>query len=173
MAKICLNAGHTITGGGTGAIGLMIESVEARKIVGVLKKYLEIRGHSVTLANVDEAKTQGAYLQEVVRKANASDADLFVSIHFNAGKGLGSECYTYEGKKVASAVGVCDELSKLGFINRGVKDGSGLYVIRKTKMPAVLVEVCFVDSRGDYDLYKKLGVNIVSQAITRGIVKGL
>jgi len=171
MAKICLNAGHTIAGEGTGAVGFMIEGVEARKVVGAVKRYLELKGHTVILDNVDYARSQGAYLHEVVEHANASNADLFVSIHFNAGKGLGSECFTWKGKKTAKAVGVCDELSKLGFVNRGVKDGSKLYVIKKTKIPALLIEVCFVDSRGDYDLYKKLGVNIVSQAITRGILK--
>ena len=170
MAKYVLSAGHTVSGAGTGAVGYLIESIETRKVVNAVKRYLEMKGHTVYIANVDKAKSQGDYLCSVVNKANETDADLFVSIHFNAGRGRGSECFTWRGKQTSQSVGICKELSELGFFNRGVKDGSNLYVIRKTKMPSVLVEVCFVDNRNEYELYKKLGVNRVAQAITRGIL---
>ena len=166
-----LNAGHTKSGAGSGAVGYLNESTETRKVVSWIKNYLEGKGHEVVVANVDKAQSQSAYLYEVARKANKhKDADLFVSIHLNAGGGQGCECYTWKGKKMSQAVGICEELSKYGFVNRGVKDGSGLYVIKKTTMPAVLVEVCFVDSMGDCSRYKRLGSK-VAQAITRGILK--
>ena len=171
VLKICLSAGHTINGKGGGAIGYIIESIEARKVVNSVKRYLEGKGHEVIIANVDNAKSQGAYLTAVARKANESDAELFVSIHFNAGGGTGSECFTWKGKRTPQSVGVCEELNKLGFKNRGVKDGSHLYVVSKTKMNALLIEVCFVDRKEDYALYKKLGVNKIAQAITRGILR--
>lgn len=170
--KIILNAGHTKKGTGSGAIGYINESTEARKIVSLIKYYLRIKGHSVSVVNVDSASSQSAYLREVANGVNKeSGVDLFVSIHFNAGGGHGVECYTYRGKKISAAVGVCEELQKQGFRNRGVKDGSGLYVIKKTKPSALLVEVCFVDSRSDYELYKKIGRYKIAQAITRGILK--
>lgn len=168
---ICLNAAHTLEGKGSGAVGYLNESLEARKVVNAIKRYLELKGHKVTINNVDKAASQNAYLKQVVKGANKSKCDLFVSIHFNAGKGTGSECYTWKGNKLSPAVGVCEELNKLGFRNRGVKDGSELYVIKKTNMAAVLVEVCFVDSLIDYTLYNKVGVASVAQAITRGILK--
>lgn len=171
--KICLNAGHTVSGVGYGAVGFLKESEETRKVVSAVKRYLEMKGHTVIMANVDSAKTQSMYLYQVAKKANDSNAELFVSIHFNAGGGRGCEAYTWRGKETSAAVGVCDELQKIGFNNRGVKDGSGLYVIGATKMNALLVEVCFVDSRLDVDLYKKHGVNVIAQAITRGILKQL
>lgn len=167
-----MNAGHTASGAGYGAVGFINESEETRKVVNAVNRYLTGKGHTVIIDNVESAKSQSAYLYEVANNANKhADADLFVSFHFNAGGGTGSECYTWRGQKTAAAVGICAELNKYGFRNRGVKDGSGLYVISKTKMPAVLVEVCFVDNQADYTLYKKLGVNIVAQAITRGISK--
>ena len=169
--KIVLNAGHTKTGAGSGVVGYINESVEARRVVSLVKHYLTGKGHSVVVANVDKAESQNAYLKKVVEKANKQSADLFVSIHFNASKGgYGTECYTWKGKKTAAAVGVCEELHELGFRNRGVKDGSHLYVIKKTKAPAVLIEVCFADSLIDWDRYEKAGVNKVAQAITRGIL---
>ena len=141
-------------------------------IVNAVKRYLTGKGHTVVIANVDKAESQSAYLKKVVEKANKhANADLFVSIHFNAGGGYGTECYTWKGKKTAAAVGVCEELNKYGLRNRGVKDGSHLYVVKNTKMPSVLVEVCFADSLIDWDRYNRLGVNVVAQAITRGILK--
>lgn len=171
--KIILNAGHTKSGAGSGVVGYINESAETRKVVNAVKRYLTGKGHEVIIANVDKAESQAAYLYGVARKANQNaDADLFVSIHFNASRGgYGTECYTWKGRKTAAAVGVCEELNKFGFRNRGVKDGSHLYIISKTKMPAVLVEVCFADSLIDWDRYNRLGVNVVAQAITRGILK--
>lgn len=172
--KIILNAGHTKSGKGSGVVGYINESTEARRIVSLVKHYLTGKGHTVIVVNVDKAESQNAYLKQVVEKANKhANADLFVSIHFNAGGGYGTECYTWKGKQLPAAVGVCEELHELGFRNRGVKDGSRFYVLRKTKMKAVLVETCFADSLIDWDRYEKAGVNVVSQAITRGILKNL
>lgn len=169
--KIILNAGHTMSGGGSGAIGYLNESRETRKVVSLLAKKLQAEGHTVEVINIDKAENQSAYLYAVANKANKEGADLLVSIHFNAGKGRGSECFTWKGKKMKEAVGICDELSKLGFKNRGVKDGSIFYLIRKTQMPAVIVEVCFVDSKTDSNLYKSLGENKIARAICDGITK--
>jgi N-acetylmuramoyl-L-alanine amidase len=173
MAKtIILNAGHTLTGSGSGAVGHIVESEETRKVVTYVKHHLRNNGYNVIIANCDRAKSQSAYLSEVVRKANQyPDAALFVSIHFNAGGGRGCECFTWKGRKIKQAAAICDELSKFGFRNRGVKDGSGFYVIKKTKIPAILVEVCFVDNKQDCEQYRKTGVNCIAQAITRGIIK--
>ena len=172
MAKtIILNAGHTLSGKGSGAVGHINESSETRKVVNLVKQYLQGKGHKVIVANVDKASSQSAYLQEVVRQANKyPKADQFVSIHFNAGGGRGAECYSWKGEKTAVAVGICEELHELGFRNRGVKNGSSLYVIKKTIMPATLVEVCFVDDELDARLYNALGAKLVAMAIANGIL---
>ena len=164
---IVLNAGHTLDGYGHGAVGYMDESKETRKVVKVLADHLQLKGHKVSVVNIDKATSQTAYLKQVIQGVNKIKCDLFLSIHFNAGKGQGTECYTWKGKKLSSAVGICEELNKLGFRNRGVKDGSSLYVIKKTSMTAVLVEICFVDNLKDYELYKKLGVGKIAKAISQ------
>ena len=167
---IILNAGHTLSGAGSGANGFINESKETRKVTSLVKEYLTAKGHKVIIDNVDKAQSQSAYLYKVANDANKEGSDLFVSIHFNAGGGNGCECYTWKGQKIPGAIGICNELNKLGFRNRGVKNGSNFYVIKKTKMPAIIAEICFVDSRNDYELYKKLGANKVAQAIARGIL---
>ena len=100
--------------------------------------------------------------------ANKQPLDLFVSIHFNSGGGRGTEVFTYEGKQHTEAVNVCNSLAELGFRNRGVKDGSNLYVVRRSNAKAMLIEVCFVDT-DDADEYKQIGADKVAQAICGAI----
>lgn len=167
--KIAINAGHTKSGAGSGAIGCINESEETRKVVAALIPLLKKKGHTVVNATIDTAATQTAYLQKVVKLANQSKADLFISIHFNAGGGTGCESYTYKGQKVKQAQNINAQLQKLGFRNRGIKDGTAFYVVTYTNMPAVLVEVCFVDNCNDMKLYKQLGAAKIAQAIAAGI----
>lgn len=164
--KIVINAGHTKRGVGTGSSGLLNESVETRKIAFELMKLLSDTNNIVIPAVYDESSNN---LKAAVEAANNSNADLFISIHLNAGGGKGCEVYTWKGSKTTQAVKACNNLAALGFTNRGVKDGSGLYVIRNTKMNALLIEVCFVDNKTDYDLFKKLGYENIAKAIYKAI----
>ena len=164
--RVVINAGHTKIGVGTGANGYLNESKETRVLAYEIMKQLAATGHEVIPAVYDKSSNN---LQEAVGLANQKGADLFLSIHLNAGNGQGSEAYTWKGQKVAQAVNVLHELNKLGFRYRGVKDGSNYYVIKKTKCTAILVEVCFTDNKEDADLYKKLGAEKVAAAIVRGL----
>jgi N-acetylmuramoyl-L-alanine amidase len=167
--KIALNAGHTASGAGYGAVGYFKESIETRKIVQELIPLLKKKGHTVIDATVDRASTQLDYLQKSVQIANKAKADLFLTIHLNAGGGQGCEAYTWKGQKVKQAVNICKQLSEEGFKNRGVKDGSAFYVIKKTTMTAILLEVFFLDNRKDCVLYQQKGVKKIAQAIADGI----
>lgn len=164
--RIVINAGHTKSGKGTGANGCLNESKETRKIAFELMKLLAESNHEVIPAVFDKSSDN---LKEAVTLSNSKNADLFLSIHLNAGGGSGCEAYTWRGEQVPQAVKACSYLKKLGFKNRGVKDGSGLYVIKQTKATAVLIEICFVDNKADADLYKQIGVNKIAQAIYNAI----
>lgn len=61
-------------------------------------------------------------------------------------------------------------MEELGFTNRGVKAGTGLYVIRKTKAKSMLIEVCFCDNQQDIDTYNAAGG---AEGIARAIYKGI
>lgn len=160
--KIVINAGHTKIGTGTGASKYLNESTETRKIAYELLKMLADSTHEVIPAIYDKSANN---LKEAVTLANNEGADLFISIHLNAGGGTGCEAFTWQGQKVAQAVKACNNLAALGFKNRGVKNGSGLYVIKNTKCTAVLIEVCFVDNKADAELFKKVGYSNIAKSI--------
>ena len=108
-------------------------------------------------------------IKKIVSLANKQSLDAFYSIHFNAGGGKGTEVYTFGKKTIANADKICKELSNFGFKNRGIKDGSNLYVVKNTSAPAVLIEVCFVDSVDDCSVYKEVGAEKIAEAICSAI----
>lgn len=165
--RIVVNAGHTKFGEGTGASKYLNESKETRKIAYELMKLLADSKHEVIPAVYDRSANN---LKEAVTLANNEGADLFISIHLNAGGGTGCEAYTWRGQQVAQAVKACSYLKKLGFKNRGVKDGSNLYVIKNTKATAILLEICFVDSKADAELFKQIGYSNIAKAIYSAVV---
>lgn len=165
-----LNAGHTLKGPGSGATGKLNESEQTRVVTTELSTLLAANGHTVVNCNIDSASTQNSYLAKVVELANRQDLDYFISIHFNKTIGAkGVEVYTYEGRQFADALETCQNISNLGFVNRGVKAGTGLYVIRKTKAKSMLIEVCFVDDP-DASKYIELGAKQIAQAIYQAII---
>lgn len=157
---IGINCGHTKSGAGYGAVGIIKESEHTRLVGQALMSLLRSAGITVVDCTIDQANTRNEYLAAAVALANRQDLDWFISIHFNASKehtGHGAEVFTYEGRQYQDALDVCTNLAELGFTNRGVKAGSGLYVIRKTKAKSMLIEVCFCDNQQDIDTYNAAG----------------
>lgn len=111
-----------------------------------------------------------------VNAANSWDADYFISIHANASDipgasgtealvySLGSPAYTLAGDITE---GISDAT---GFPDRGVSARPTLYVLRKTKMPAVLVETGFITNASEADVLAN-SPGLVAQGIYNGILK--
>lgn len=151
--RIVINAGHTKLGKGRGANGFLNESIETRRIAYHLMAFLANTNHEVIPAVFDKSNDN---LKEAVNLSNSKNADLFISIHLNAGGGEGVEAYTWKGYKIKLANDICSNIAKACFLkNRGVKDGSDFYVIKKTSASttAILIECCFVDSEADSKKY--------------------
>lgn len=157
---IGIDMGHPLN---CGANKYLNETTENRKIGNRLISILKRQGHTVVNCTVDS--NAGNELYNRVTIANRYDLDLYVSIHLNAGGGVGTETYyTSTTKSVAQRVN--DNIVRsCGFRNRGLKTSS-LYVLRNTKAPAILIEVCFVDSQEDAN---KLDCDKVASAIAAGI----
>lgn len=167
---IGINCGHTVAGSvGSGAVGFLNESDETRAVGNILIDKLRERGHTVINCTNDRAASVTENLAIICEIANAQFLDAFISIHFNSGGGTGCEAYTYNGENKAFAGEMTSALSDLGFRDRGIKDGSYLYVIRNTNAPACLLEVCFVDSSADTDRYRELKPERIAEALCDAI----
>lgn len=162
--KINVHAGHNPAGKvACGAVGLINESTENRRVKDEVINQLRELGHTVYDCTVDNGTGQADVLKKIVAKCNAHTVDLDVSIHFNAGakdekgngKTTGVEVLVYSASSKAKpfAERVCKAVSSLGFKNRGVKYRPNLAVLKNTTAPAMLVECCFVDDKDDVQLY--------------------
>ena len=180
MVKINVHAGHNPSGKiACGASDLLDESNQARKVAKHLIKLLKKKGYKVYNCTCKSGKSQRDVLERIVKKCNAHDVDLDVSIHFNAGrndkegdnKTGGCEVLLTQnvGVKGAAAKAICSEISELGYTNRGVKISNGLYFLNHTYAPAILIECCFVDDMDDYELYKEGNYKKMAKAIADGI----
>lgn len=181
IKKITIHAGHNQSGKvACGAVGILDESKEARIIVKKVIKLLKANGIKVVDCTVNDGKGQIDILQRICTACNAvKDADLHVAVHLNSGAGdrkgngktTGTEVLVTANKddKGDVAKRICKQMEKLGFKNRGVKVRSNLYFLNRTKKPAILVEVCFVDDKDDAKLYQK-DKDAVAKAIVKAIL---
>ncbi|GAB1540884.1 N-acetylmuramoyl-L-alanine amidase [Scytonema sp. NUACC21] len=152
----------------TGARGIQIEDNLTLDIGTRVISKLKNLGHEAISCKPSEASTVRESLAQRCQTANTARVDIFVSIHFNAfnGQANGTEVFAMSDAGREIAASVLNEIVKLGFENRGVKNGSHLYVIRNTNMTAILVECCFIDSQKDMEL---LNVEAMSNAIVKGL----
>lgn len=111
-------------------------------------------------------------------EANAAGADFFISIHRNSYptdnkvSGVESLVYDKSGIKLEMAENINEQLEAVGFVNLGVKERPGLVVLRRTQMPAVLVEVGFINSDTDNQLFDD-NFDDIALAIAEGILDTL
>ena len=111
-------------------------------------------------------------------EANAAGADFFISIHRNSSpeantySGVESLVYNKSGIKLEMAENINEQLEAIGFVNLGVKERPGLVVLRRTRMPAVLVEVGFINSDTDNMLFDN-NFDDIALGIAEGILDTL
>ena len=171
--KIAIAGGHSRKA--PGAKGYLDEYECDRAFVAKLIPALKAAGHTVVDCS-NEKGDQDSELAEEVRLANASGADLFLAVHLNAGGGTGTEAYTYTETTSKLAKDVCAKMSAnvaaaLGISSRGAKTAN-FYVLRKTTMPAVLLEVCFVDSATDRAAWNRTSWDALTKAVVDAIGGG-
>jgi N-acetylmuramoyl-L-alanine amidase len=138
-----------------GAHGILDEVNEARRVVDRVAELLP--GVVVATFHDNTSNTQDQNLRTIVDFHNnkAPSHDLDVSVHFNAYQAterpMGTEVLYVSQAELARQV--VDAIAVAGFINRGPKKRTDLYFLNKTNKPAILIEVCFVDSHADANLY--------------------
>lgn len=175
--KIFIDPGHNYSGGDRGARGFGLnEETVSFEIASALASLLESNGYAVQKSRnaLTDNVGNGTVSDSICKRADMANtwgADLFVSIHCNAGGGTGTETLVYNKKGDAFAVAeriqkaVC---ARLETTDRGVKERPDLGVLRLTKCPAVLVETAFLDTESDAWLLKARTAEFVT-AIFEGI----
>ena len=159
--KIYIDQGHNPVAPNTGAEGNGLREQDITYEVGVrLARLLESNGSFDVRLSRPTPETQlgtsnASSLRARVDEANSWGADYFISIHTNAStepSANGTEVLVYSQPSTSSrlAEDILRELTEItGLSSRGVKSRPGLYVLRKTTMPAVLVELGFISNRSD------------------------
>lgn len=110
--------------------------------------------------------------------ANNSGADLFISIHRNSSEtpnqysGVESLVFNDTGLKAEVARNINNQLEDVGFKNLGVDVRKNLVVLKRTKMPAVLVEAGFINNDKDNYLFDQ-EFDKIANAIADGILESI
>ena len=171
MSTYNIHAGHNHYA--PGANGYLSETNENRVIKDKLIAILREEGHTVYDCTDEDGKTATQNLLNIVNKCNKHNVDLDISIHFNAfnGKAHGVEVLQYSDKTKDVATRICKNIEAIGFTNRGVKDGSTLYVLKNTISKAIIIECCFCDNSQDAKLYNpdKMANAIASAILSKDI----
>jgi N-acetylmuramoyl-L-alanine amidase len=160
--RICISSGHGkyIRGAsGTPVPPYLDEVNEARLVVEEVATVLRSLGVETTTFHDDVSKNQSDNLNWIVNHHNqAGPHDYDISVHFNAyqqgTKPMGAEVLYKTQDKLAKKV-VDKICTASGLLNRGAKYRGDLKFLNSTAMPAILLEVCFVDSTADAELYRE------------------
>ncbi|WP_368654335.1 N-acetylmuramoyl-L-alanine amidase [Ornithinibacillus sp. 4-3] len=178
MKKIFIDPGHGGRDPGAIANGLQEKSITLA-IALQTKVFLE-QNYEGVLVQLSRSTDQTLSLVQRTNMANQWQADLFVSIHVNAGGGTGFESFIYDGLFAERAK--TDEIRKMihheivqgsDFFDRGCK-AANFHVLRATRMSAVLVENGFIDRLEDARQLKSYAfIERLALAHANGIAKAI
>ena len=171
---IALDAGHG--GSDPGAVyGNRNEKDDALRLTKAVGKILEDSGINVFyVRKSDEYETPFKKATD----ANNAGADYFISIHRNSSEepnqysGVESLVYRDSGIRSVIAKNINSELEKVGFNNLGITQRPNLVVLKRTRMPAVLVEAGFINSDEDNAIFDE-NFDKIANAIAQGILKSI
>jgi N-acetylmuramoyl-L-alanine amidase len=167
--RVVISSGHGLYV--RGASGYLDEVDEARKVVDACAELFKAVGVEVYVFHDNTSHSQNENLNTIVNYHNSKTRDLDVSVHFNANattsKPMGTEVLYVTQSALASKVsGAIAGVA--GWPNRGGKKRTDLFFLNNTEMPAILLEVCFVDSSSDASVYReKFGA--ICEAIVESI----
>lgn len=179
--KIYIDQGHNPLNPNAGAEGNGLREQDIVFAVGIeLAELLRANGNFDVRLSRPSADTQigssnSASLRLRVEDANLWGADYFISLHTNASSiesASGSEGFSFSSPSAAYSLGedILYWLNRTtGLRNRGMQVRSGLYVLRRTAMPAVLIELGFITNYQDATLMSQRP-DLFAEGIFQGIL---
>ena len=171
MALVVMDAGHGGSNPGAVYEGRR-EKDDALALTLAVGQILEQNGVEVyytRTADVYESPYQKA------QEGNAVGADYFVSIHRNSSPypnqytGIETLVYNRYSEAAELAYNINSQLEQVGFVNQGVNERPNLVVLNSTEMPAVLLEVGFINTDEDNEIFDE-EFQEIAQAIADGIL---
>ncbi len=172
MATVVLDAGHG--GSDSGAVyGSRVEKDDVLALTLAVGNILERSGVDVLYTRTDDIYETP--LQKAT-EANVAGADYFVSIHRNSTpvpnsySGVETLVYNRSGRAYELASNINERLSAIGFNNLGINERKNLVVLRRTAMPAVLLEIGYVNTEAD-NAFFDARFNEIADAIALGILE--
>ena len=170
--RIILDAGHG--GRDSGAVfGERVEKDDNLEMTLAVGRLLEEQGFDVVYIRQEDIY-QPPFQKATI--ANELGGDLFVSIHRNSSamanqyQGVETLVYSMGGLPEEVANNINKELEEVGYINLGIEERPRLIVLNSTQMPAVLVEVGFINSDADNRLFVE-SFEETASAIANGIAE--
>ena len=171
---VVIDAGHGGSDPGANYEGRQ-EKDDALRLALAVGNILEENG-----INVEYTRTSDVYNTpfEKAMMGNNANADLFVSIHRdsvltpNTREGVSTLVFNDEGFKSVLARNINSNLEEIGFRNNGVSERPNLVVLKRTKMPSVLVETGFINNDKDNEIFDNNFMG-VANAIADGILESI
>ncbi len=174
MATIILDAGHGGSDFGATSMGRM-EKDDNLRLALAIGKVLQNAGVNVLYTRTEDIYETPA---DKAAKANSLPADYLISLHRNSSvypnQYMGVESLVYNRSSAAGnmAENINRQLTDIGFVNLGVNERTNLAILRQTNMPAVLVEVGFINTDKDNRIFDSR-FQETAQAIADGILMSL
>ena len=170
--KVIIDAGHG--GKEPGAIyGERKEKDDTLRLALAVGEILKKNGIDVAFTRTEDVYNSPF---EKAQLANREGGDFLISIHRNASpesnqySGVESLVFDRSGKKVELAENINRELEEAGYRNLGIKERPGLVILRRSQMPAVLVEVGFLNTDADNLVFDR-NFEGIAEAIARGVLE--
>ena len=175
--KIFVDPGHG--GADAGATFGPLREKDVTLGIGLaLCESLQRKNHITSISRASDYRVP---LDVRARLANQSKSDLFISLHTNADpdpdqvgdlEARGSEIWIYpgskKGRKLAEAIALAVPVFFPGRTWRGIKEAN-FAVLRLTSMPAVLVELAFIDTEASSRLYDRRVQARIAETIVAGV----
>lgn len=176
MTKIFIDSGHGGTDPGASGNGLSEKDLTLK----ISKRIADILGGYNCEVKLSRTVDQTLSLKQRTDDANKWGADYLLSVHINAGGGTGYEDFIYNGGVSANTTKYRDiihaEVVKAigsGVRNRG-KKRANFHMLRESRMPAMLSESLFIDTKADADKLKSNAfIDKVAQGHANGLIKAL
>lgn len=158
--QVCLSSAHSLhVRGARGPSPWGLDEVdESRRVVDRVAQLLRSSGHTIHTFHDSQSKNVSTNLTTIVNWHNARDRQRDVSCHFNSfqptDNARGVEVLHRSQQSLAAEVSRA-MANAGGFVNRGAKLRTDLAFLNRVARPAILLEVCFVDSRADVESFNR------------------